>query len=198
MPTDPELVELLELIDRGIHDPSWMPFRLGWTDVPQPQRNRDSLAHWWRLRALWSPDKWFWCGAVRCDGELVGVQDLMATDFAVLREVSSGSWLGMAHQGAGIGKEMRAAILHLAFEGLGALRAHSGFVEGNEPSRRVSESLGYVPNGYGYFEVRGRVERERHVVLERSVWELNRRDDIEIVGLEACLELFGARQQSDA
>jgi RimJ/RimL family protein N-acetyltransferase len=197
MPTDPELLDLLEVIDGGIHDPSWMPFRQSWTDVPQPQRNRDSLAHWWRLRALWSPDHWSWCGAVRYDGELVGVQDLMAQDFAVLREVTSGSWLGRAHQGVGIGKEMRAAILHLAFVGLGATRAHSGFVEGNEPSRKVSESLGYVSNGCSYFEVRGHVRRELHVVLERDVWELGRRDDIEIDGLEECLELFGVEPVSD-
>jgi RimJ/RimL family protein N-acetyltransferase len=191
MPTDPELLELLALIEDGIHDPSWMPFRIGWTDVPQPQRNRESLAHWWRLRAQWTPQDWSWCGAVRCDGELVGVQDLMAKDFGLLREVSTGSWLGQAHQGAGIGKEMRAAVLHLAFEGLGALRACSGFVDGNEPSRRVSEALGYQPNGTSSFANRGRLATEVHVVLERAEWQRRRRDDIEIDGLVECLELFG-------
>jgi RimJ/RimL family protein N-acetyltransferase len=197
MPTDPELLDLLDVIDAGIHDPSWMPFRLAWTDVPKPQRNRESLVHWWRLRAMWSPEEWSWCGAVRCDGELVGVQDLLATDFRVLREVTSGSWLGSSHQGIGIGKEMRAAILHLAFEGLGALRAHSGFVEGNEASRRVSESLGYRPNGDSYREIRERRTRELDVVLDRSDWERHRRDDIEIEGLDRCLELFGAGSLED-
>jgi len=32
----------------------------------------------------------------------------------------------LAYQGQGIGKEMRTAILHFAFEALGALEAHSG------------------------------------------------------------------------
>lgn len=192
MPTDPELLELLAVIEDGIHDPSWMPFQINWTDTPQPQRDRDSLAHWWRLRALWSPTDWAWCGAVRVRGELVGVQQLMASDFASLGEVSSGSWLGSRFQGQGIGKEMRGAILHLAFEGLGAVRAHSGYVDGNVASRRVSESLGYEPNGVGYRVSRGEARKEVHVVLERSAWASHRRDDIEIEGLDACLELFGA------
>jgi hypothetical protein len=50
----------------------------------------------------------------------MGVQDLIANDFGTLREVSSGSFIGLKHQGHGIGKEMRAAVLHLAFAGLGA------------------------------------------------------------------------------
>jgi RimJ/RimL family protein N-acetyltransferase len=193
LPTDPDLLDVIEVIDAGIHDPSWMPFRVGWTDAPPARRNVESLAHWWRLRASWTPQDWAFCGAVWVDGTLVGVQDLMASDFGVLREVTTGSWLGQRFQGIGIGTEMRAAMLHLAFEGLGAVRAHSGYLEGNEPSRRVSEALGYVFNGYGHVEVRGRVVREVRVVLERSAWEERRRDDIEIEGLAACLELFGAQ-----
>jgi hypothetical protein len=55
MPTDHELVQLLQVIGEGIHDASFMPFRLGWTDVPSPQREQESLAHWWRCRADWIP-----------------------------------------------------------------------------------------------------------------------------------------------
>lgn len=192
MPVDEDLLELLEVIEGGVHDPSWMPFRIAWTDTPKPQRERDSLAHWWRIRANWSPSAWTWCGAVRAGDHLVGIQDLVAEDFSAVHEVTSGSWLGMRHQGQGLGKEMRAAILHLAFEGLGAVRAHSGFVEGNEPSRRVSESLGYEFNGTSSRLIRGEVRKEVHVVLEKSSWAQRRRDDIEIEGLEACRALFGA------
>lgn len=192
MPVDPDLLELLEVIEAGVHDPSWMPFRHAWTDVPKLERERDSLAHWWRLRALWSPENWTWCGAVRVDDHLVGVQALMAAGYPALREVSTASWLGMRHQGLGLGKEMRAAILHLAFEGLGATRAHSGYVEGNEASKRVSESFGYVFNGSSSRIIRGEVRREVNVVLDRSTWGRLRRDDVVVEGLEACLELFGA------
>ncbi len=193
MPTDPELLELLSVIDGGIHDPSWMPFTIGWTDRPQPERDRESLAHWWRTRAAFTTDQWTWTGAVRTAEGLVGVQDLMSKEFATLREVTSGSWLGSRHQGRGVGREMRAAVLHLAFEGLGAHRAHSSYLEENEASRRVSASLGYEPNGYEFVTVRGTPHRSCKMVLERAAWEARRRDDITIEGLEDCLELFGAR-----
>ena len=39
--------------------------------------------------------------------------------FAVHRTVDTGSWLGQAFQGRGFGKEMRAAVLGFAFDGLG-------------------------------------------------------------------------------
>jgi RimJ/RimL family protein N-acetyltransferase len=191
MPTDPDLVELLAVIEAGVHDPSWMPFQIPWTDTPQPQRDQDSLAHWWGIRATWTPANWAWSAATQVDGSLVGVQTMSARDFASLREVTTGSWLGLRHQGHGIGREMRAAILHLAFDGLGAQRAHSGYIEGNEASRRVSEALGYEPNGYEYRVVRGQARREYKVVLERERWESSRRSDIEINGLEQCRTLFG-------
>ncbi len=192
LPTDPDLLDLLEVIEEGVHDPSWMPFQIPWTDTPQPQRDRDSLAHWWGTRASWSPQKWVWAAAVYVDGRAIGVQAMMASDFPTLREVSTGSWIGLRHQGRGIGKEMRAAVLHLAFEGLGARRAYSGYLEGNEASQRVSESLGYEPNGYSYRVIRGESRRECNVVLERDAWAPTRRSDIEIDGLEACRDLFGA------
>lgn len=192
LPTDPELIELLEVIERGVHDPTDMPFRLGWTDVASPQRERASLSHWWGSRASWKPSDWHWMGGVRADGQIVGVQDLLAREFSSLREVTSGSFIGREHQGRGLGKEMRAAVLHLAFDGLHADRAFSGYLEGNVSSRRVSESLGYVPNGWSTVMVRGKPVREFHLVLERSVWESRRRDDIRIEGLDECLELFGS------
>ncbi len=42
------------------------------------------------------------------DGTVVGTQGVGAHDFAVLRQVSTGSWLGRAYQGQGIGTQMRA------------------------------------------------------------------------------------------
>jgi RimJ/RimL family protein N-acetyltransferase len=192
MPTDPELLELLALVDDGVHDPSWMPFQIPWTDAPQPQRARESLAHYWGIRANWTPSSWTWNAAVRVNGAIVGIQAVSADRFSELHEVESGSWLGLRHQGQGIGKEMRAAMLHLAFEGLGAERAYSGYVEGNEASKRVSAALGYVSNGYDHRVIRGRSLREHRVVLERDRWAPNRRADIEIIGLDGCRELFGA------
>jgi hypothetical protein len=50
----------------------------------------------------------------RADGAPIGIQSLSATGFAVDRTVETGSWLGAASQGRGLGAEMRAAVLELA------------------------------------------------------------------------------------
>jgi RimJ/RimL family protein N-acetyltransferase len=41
--------------------------------------------------------------AVDAGDTVVGTQGLSGRDFAVLREVSTGSWIGRKHQGQGIG-----------------------------------------------------------------------------------------------
>ena len=190
LPTDPDLYRLNELVDLGVHEPSAMPFTIPWTDTPPSRRHRESLKFWWSARANWSPESWDFTGAVFVDGAPVGVQDLMAKNFARLRTVETGSWLGRQHQGQGLGKEMRAAILHLAFEGLGAIRAMSGAFHDNRASLATSKSLGYTENGDRLMLRRERPDRILDLKLDRATWA--RRDDIEIEGLEACLEMFGA------
>jgi GNAT superfamily N-acetyltransferase len=66
----------------------------------------------------------------RCvrDGVVVGSQGVGGRDFAVLREVHTGSWLERRYQGQGIGTQMRAAVLALAFDGLEAQSAVSAVV----------------------------------------------------------------------
>jgi len=190
-PRDDELDALNALISQGIHDPAQMPFDIPWTDDPPEIRPRHSLQHWWRLRANWTPENWTLTMMVR-DGEtVVGIQDLAAIDFAISREVHTGSWLGRAHQGRGIGKEMRAAILHLGFAGLAARRATSGAFEDNLASIAVSRALGYRENGDELKVRRGKPARSIRFVLDRESWEEGRRDDIKILGLEPCLPMFG-------
>ena len=191
-PTDPDLYQLNELVDLGIHEPSTMPFTNPWTDSPLPRRHRESLKFWWSARANWSPENWHFTGAVFVDGVPVGVQALLATNFARLRTVESGSWLGRRHQGQGLGKEMRAAILHLAFEGLGAIEATSGAFHDNRASLATSKSLGYAVNGDRLMLRRDKPDRIIDLKLDRATWEMRRRDDIEIEGLDPCLEMFGA------
>lgn len=126
------------------------------------------------------------------DGSAVGTQTVQAHHFDVTRAVSTGSWLGRAFQGRGIGKEMRTAVLHLAFAGLGVEVAYSGAFEDNQASLGVSRSLGYVANGDRVHDSEGDVAREIGLKLERADWERRRRHDIEIQGLDGCLEWFGA------
>jgi RimJ/RimL family protein N-acetyltransferase len=190
-PTDADFEALNAVVDRGIHDPELMPFAIPWTDDPPDVRPRNSLQFWWGLRAGWKPAQWHLPLVVREGGEVVGVQSLHGTDFAVTRQVETGSWLGRSYQGQGIGKEMRAAVLELAFAGLGAERATSGAWEDNPASLRVSRALGYVENGDDIMARRGRPARHIRLLLHRQVWEQHRRRDIGIHGLEPCLPMFG-------
>jgi RimJ/RimL family protein N-acetyltransferase len=190
LPREDEFAALLALIDEGIHDPATMPFRHPWTDLPLPQRARESAQWWWRQRAEWSADKWNFSGAVFVEGRVVGVQDMMATDFARVRSVTTGSWLGRRHQGQGLGREMRQAILHLAFAGLGAREAHSGAFFDNAASLATSRAVGYEENGEELVARRDGVGRIIRVRLDRARWESRRRDDIEVIGLDGCRDMF--------
>lgn len=181
-----------ELGARGVHAPEMMPFNVPWTDAPLGEQERNSLQHYWLTRATWTRDSWRCPMVVLVDGEVVGAQGIQADRFSLAREFSTGSWLGRDHQGKGIGKDMRAAILHLGFAGLGAARAHTAAFHDNLPSLGVTKSIGYEANGEAYETRRDTVDRQLRFVLTRENWEAQRRDDIEIEGLEPCLALFGA------
>jgi RimJ/RimL family protein N-acetyltransferase len=191
---DDELAdELADLSSRApIHDPATMPFSVPWTDIPVDERSRQSLQHFWGGRASWTPDDWRCPMAVIIDGDVVGAQDVGAKHFRVTRSVTTGSWLTQTRQGTGIGKEMRSAILHLAFEGLGAERAHTSAYHDNLPSLGVTRALGYEPNGEFVEPRRDGADLQLHFLMTRERWLERRRDDIRIEGLEPCLELFGA------
>lgn len=191
LPTDEDLDELADLAAAGIHDPEAMPFSHPWTDQEQPALQRGMLQWGWRMRAELSPDNWHLGFCVREDDVIVGVQDVFAEKFPIRRAVRTGSWLGRAYQGRGIGKEMRAAVLHLAFDSLGAERAETEAFEDNPSSLGVTRALGYEPNGDGVFERRGQPARIEHFVMTREKWEQHRRDDITVDGVEECLPLFG-------
>jgi RimJ/RimL family protein N-acetyltransferase len=195
-PTDGDLAALNNLAGQGIHDPALMPFDVPWTDDPPEIRPQHSLQFYWGLRASWKPTDWHLSLMVRERETLVGAQGLLAIDFAVRRQVGTGSWVGKAYQGRGIGKEMRAAILHLAFAGLGAERATSAAFENNAASLAVSRALGYVENGDDIGAPRGKRVRQVRLLLTREAWEKNRRPDIQIHGLEPCLPMFGVHKKT--
>jgi RimJ/RimL family protein N-acetyltransferase len=186
LPTEEELVELAHVAERGIHPADFMPFRVPWTrGIGTPGFVESFLEFHRALRRDWRPDAWYLELGVWTPEGLAGAQNINARDFASRREVESGSWLGAGYQGRGVGTEMRAAVLTLAFDGLGAEAAISGWVEGNVASARVSEKLGYDPAGEAILDD-GR--REATVRLEAASWL---GPHAEIVGLEPCLPLFG-------
>jgi RimJ/RimL family protein N-acetyltransferase len=125
-------------------------------------------------------------------GRIVGVQEVGAKHFALTRTVSTGSWVGRDHQSAGHGKAMRAAVLHLAFAGLGADRADTAAFVSNAASLAVSRAMGYRPNGTTVRAAEGRRVEQVNLTLARSQW----RHDTEAFGITgltpAARELLGA------
>ena len=190
LPSEDEFGALIGLIDAGIHEPGAMPFFKPWTEVEPVARARQSAQFWWGQRARWSPDDWAFTGAVFVEGAPVGVQELSAKHFAAVRSVETGSWLGLAYQGKGLGREMREAILHLAFAGLEASEALSGAFEDNAPSIATSRAVGYEENGEVRSPRRDGAGRTIGFRMSRQRWQARRRDDISIEGLPACLEMF--------
>ena len=134
LPSAEDLGALADLAARGVHDPDVMPFSVPWTDQPPAEVALSVIQHHWRKLGSWSPRDWSLNLSVFHDGVVVGLQSIGARDLAITREVHTGSWLGQPHQGQGIGTEMRAAVLHLAFDGLGAQEAISTAFERNAAS----------------------------------------------------------------
>jgi RimJ/RimL family protein N-acetyltransferase len=189
---DDELAQALaELAIDGIHPPELMPFSIPWSRQEPEVMRREYPKHVWLRRATLGPEDWSLKFAVLVDGEVAGAQDAFAKHFAVTRQFETGSWLGQRFQGRGIGAEMRAAILHLGFAGLGAARATSGAFEDNPVSAAVSRKLGYADNGWSIENREGKPARLQHFALLREEWEHGRRDDIGIDGLEPCLPFLG-------
>jgi RimJ/RimL family protein N-acetyltransferase len=193
--SEADVLELGELARRGIHPPEAMPFAVAWTDGSEEPGFLDEFCAYHRLRREeWSPDAWELPLLVWAAGELAGTQSILATEFAHARVASTGSWLGAAYQGSGIGTEMRAAVLELAFRGLGARAATSGWLEGNVASGRVSEKLGYRETGLSEISPRGEPVPHHDMLLEREAWSSP--VEVEIEGLEPALPLFGVSRRS--
>lgn len=186
-PTDDEITALVAQSDDSIYERTgFMPFNIDWTGNPT-----ESMKFYWAARANWSPADWQLILVPFIDGEPLGNQGLQATDFPIVRRVSTGSYLLAKAQGRGIGTEMRAAALHLAFEGLGAVEARSEAHVDNAASNGVSRKLGYQATHRESHKFGDRQGDVYNLMLWRDTWQQHRRDDIEILGLEACLPMFG-------
>ncbi|SEH02488.1 Protein N-acetyltransferase, RimJ/RimL family [Nonomuraea solani] len=188
----PTLDDLDELADRaleGVHAPDRMPFGVPWTDAPAGELGGNVIRYQLGVMGRWQPQDWCLNFVIVHEGRVVGTQDLAATGFAIRRQVSTGSWLGRAYQGKGLGSEMRAAVLHLAFAGLGAQTAVSCAFLDNPASLSVSRKLGYRLNGTTVHEARGQRAVQQQLLLDRA--DFTASVPVEIHGLEPCLPHFG-------
>jgi len=108
-----------------------------------------------------------------------------------LAAVHTGSWIGRRYQGRGIGTEMRAAVLSLAFDDLHAEHARSTAHSDNAASLGVSRKLGYADDGIEHFVVRGQAINARRLLLDRATWQARRPLRVRVSGLAPCLPWFG-------
>jgi RimJ/RimL family protein N-acetyltransferase len=184
--------DLALLAAQGIHDPDFMPFAMPWTDAKSPVLERNSMQWYWQCRAETSTTRFHLAMAVVVDGRAAGTTSLDATDFPVLRQFESGSWLGRQFQGRGLGIELRRATLHLGFDGLGATLATTTAFFDNGPSLGVTRHLGYSPAGVSRKLRRGVAADSLQYEMTDEHWRQHlRADDITIEGLQPCLPLLG-------
>jgi RimJ/RimL family protein N-acetyltransferase len=191
LPAEEELPAFMAVANAGIHPPDEMPFGIAWTDAASPARERASYQYWMSTRANWSASEWTLTLGVWAGGEPAGFQDLVGRDFASLRTVRTGSWLGSGFQGRGLGKLMRQAALTLAFDHLGAEVAESEAFTDNPASNRVSLAVGYQPNGSGRLAPRGVARETQRFRMTLADWRSRPRPEVAVEGLDGALELFG-------
>ncbi|HEX3814569.1 MAG TPA: GNAT family N-acetyltransferase [Mycobacteriales bacterium] len=196
LPSTEQLEELAELSIDGVHGPELMPFVVPWTDTPPTERGREVMKYHWRSLGSWTPAEWDLNFVVLHDGVVIGTQGISGRHFGVLREFTTGSWLGRRYHGNGYGTEMRAAVLHLGFAGLDAEYATSGAFADNAPSLNVSRKLGYEQDGIQRLVRRGAAATEIRLRMSRAAWAANHKLDVEIQSLENSLPLFGSTQDS--
>jgi RimJ/RimL family protein N-acetyltransferase len=159
---------------------------------PATRRAGNLLQSYWGSMGGWTIESWRLGFVVLRAGEMIGCQELEGVGFAIRRTVDSSSWLARAWRGQGLGKAMRAAVLALAFDGLGAEVADTEALEGNNASLGVSRALGYEPNGEAVHDHGGVAERMIRLRLVRSRWEEIRGDwRVSIEGLESARPMFG-------
>lgn len=189
--THAELRALGEVAQAGIHDPGTMPFYVPWTDdADRPGFVDEFVGHHEAALRDWRPERWNLPLVAFANGRPVGMQTIRSERFAETRTVDTGSWLGRAWQGRGLGTELRAAVLSLAFDGLGALRATSGSIAGNPQSLGVSRKLGYRETGSKTVAPRG--EPVEELLLELRSDEFESPVPVEIAGLDGLHSRFGS------
>jgi RimJ/RimL family protein N-acetyltransferase len=188
--TEADLAPIADLLPDDVElDPAAQTY-----DVDDARTGRGIVSHqsYWQGYGTWRPGAWRLPFVVRAAGEIVGVQELEGNDFPALRTVDSSSFLVSAARGRGYGKQMRGAVLALAFGPLQAQAAITSAWHDNHASLGVSRALGYRPNGES-LEARGdRADIMQHMRLLRADWLASGlAGRVRISGFEDCWPLFG-------
>lgn len=188
--TEADLVTVADLLPDDLEqDPAATTYDLADTRV-----RRGVVVHqgYWKSLGTWRPEAWRLGFVVRAAGEVVGVQELEGNDFPILRVVDSSSFLVGPARGRGWGKQMRAAVLALAFGPLVAQAAVTSAWPDNVASLGVSRALGYRDNGVSYLQRDGGTDVLHHLLLTRAGWlSGGLAGATRVTGFEPCRHLFG-------
>ena len=186
LPHEEELAALAQLAADGVHRADERPFLTPWTDGSGEDRARSVLQGHWGQLAEWNVAAWSLGLAVFSDRQPLGKVTLRARDFAVVREVTTSSWLGIAHHGKGYGTEARVAS---ALAGLRPPRrargAHRG-LPGQHASQGVSRKLGYEADGISVDARDGEALVSDRLRLTRQKWTQQERPTVRVGGMAAC------------
>ena len=193
LPNEAEVAELAAVAAAGVHAADEQPFLHPWTEGSGEDRARNVLQSHWRKLGRWTNDDWSLGMAVFVDDEPVGAVSLNASGFAVAREVSTTSWLGIEHHGRGYGTHARAGLLTLAFDYLDAESARTDVFTDNLASLGVSRNLGYEPDGISRDRRGDEVLISERLRLSRDRWNEGAADRpvVTVAGFDACRPLFG-------
>jgi len=149
---------------------------------------------YWASLGSWRPESWRLGFTVLVGATIAGIQDLEATNFAVLRTVETASWLAARWRGRGVGKAMRLAVLALAFDALGAEVAETEAWHDNAASLGVSRALGYIDNGVGRHPRGDGADDMPRLRMTHVIWTARHANHgVTIEGVAACRQFFGLR-----
>ncbi|MEJ7757075.1 MAG: hypothetical protein WKF83_12915 [Nocardioidaceae bacterium] len=147
---------------------------------------------YWRARGSWRPESWVLSFGVFRDGDLLGYQGLGGRR---LREAPDGRLVvvpGRPGPGTWVGKQMRAAVLALAFGPLEARFAITSAWSDNHASLGASRKLGYVDNGITVQQRDGQAGEMVHLRLSRETWMASGwPEQVVVSGVDECLAFFG-------
>jgi RimJ/RimL family protein N-acetyltransferase len=166
-----------------------MPFAYPWTDAPPAELPLRFAQYHWGTRAAFSPERWTLDLVASWEGVIVGTQGFGTYDYLVRRAGETGSWLGAAHQGRGIGTAMRRAMCAFLFDHLDAEVIYSGAFTDNPASLAVSRKVGYVDNGVARMARRGQLAENRKLLLTPATFV--RGEPITVEGLAPVRRLIG-------
>lgn len=190
-PDEGELGALAALAAAGVHKAGERPYLTPWTEGTPQQTALNVVQQHWARRGEWSSAAWALELGLFRGGDPVGMVALRGRDYSALREVKTESWLGLQYHRRGLGTEARAALLHLAFDELGAQSALSEVFTDNAASQGVSRRLGYRPDGTSRDVRDGQLVISDRLRLDRETWSRVQRPTVVVEGLTPCLPFFG-------